>query len=912
MKSDHEKTREELLREVQTLRQELMAPEKNHTSREILQLAMQEGRLGTWIWNAQAGQVHYEQLWSEILGYPPADIRSDMTFWTSHVHPEDREKIVTLLHSLQEGSAESFHCTHRLISYSGQWITCVASGKTIQIDHEGKPLFISGVLINKDEDHGKKHRRDEAKQLYEKIDNSPFEAVFLSENGICRGQNRAARELFGYSESEALGQEWRHWIDHAHRPQAMEAYTRSSGEVHETVALRKDGTTFPCKTQTSSVSFEGKNLHVTILRKTPDDGTKPLTFSDEGGIFNSIHNTSFSGIVIHDMGTILDCNQELAEITGYAQEELRGMDALRLVAAKDRETVVHNIVSGLEKAYEVTGVRKDGREYPLQLEGRAVPYRKQQVRVVEFRDITRRKRAEKALNESEAKYQALFDKTKDPILVIDLESEIIVEGNKIAEIFFGISRSHLMGMSFDGLLPHGTVPFAVRQLLHAGPENQRDLPLITAGGETRSLSVSTSLISFNDRQMALSIFRDVTRENRARAELMAAKDEAEKASTAKTRFLANMSHEIRTPLNGIMGMLQLLESTRQTDEQREYSIIAIESCKRLTRLLSDILDISRIETGELTLRPAPLEIPEIINHIVFLFKAASRETGVKLQVQLDPAIPPILIGDSARLLQTLTNFVGNSFKFTTQGSITLETQLLPRVRAGLERVLFTVSDTGKGIRDETLKTLFTPFTQEDSSSTRRYEGAGLGLSICKQLIALMGGTLSIENNASGGTTIHFTVLFQQTEQAASTPTEHEQLQETDSRNLDILVAEDVRVNRLAICRLLEKQGHRVKAVENGQLALEALRTDDYDLLLMDVQMPVMDGLEATRAIRMGKAGETKKMIPIIALTAHAMDGDREIFLDAGMTDYLAKPVDASELMSSLSRRPKTSMHDSVD
>ena len=362
-----------------------------------------------------------------------------------------------------------------------------------------------------------------------------------------------------------------------------------------------------------------------------------------------------------------------------------------------------------------------------------------------------------------------------------------------------------------------------------------------------------------------------------------------------------MSHEIRTPINGIVGMVQLLQTTTLDQEQVAYVEMALQSCRRLTGLVADILDLSRIEAGRLRIRATPFVFMEAFRAVEQLFDMPARQKGIRLTLYADARIPDQVVGDSSRLQQVLNNLIGNAIKFTQAGEVSMEAYLLPPPAPDKVRVLFSVADTGVGIDDAILPHLFEPFTQADDSFTRNYQGAGLGLSICKNLVELMGGGISIDSAKGVGTTVHFCIVFGK---AVTTPGQADikPVPLTDSvHELTVLVVEDDKVNAIALSHLLKKTGHRTRIAENGRQALEILQTDTFDLIFMDIQMPVMDGLEATRRIRAGEGGTDKAGIPIVALTAHAMSGDRDKFLAAGMSDYLAKPIEMETLKEVIAR-----------
>jgi signal transduction histidine kinase len=371
--------------------------------------------------------------------------------------------------------------------------------------------------------------------------------------------------------------------------------------------------------------------------------------------------------------------------------------------------------------------------------------------------------------------------------------------------------------------------------------------------------------------------------------LRAAKDAAEDASRSKSEFLANMSHEIRTPLNGVLSMLQLLESSRPSAEQREYVETAIRSTNRLTRLLSDILDLSRIESNKLVIQEESFAVADVRQSILDIFEGPAREKGVRLEMRVDPRIPAHLFGDEARLRQILFNLVGNAVKFTPKGQVAVDFVLVSAAGESTCQIRFTVQDSGVGIPSERLKDIFEPFIQVDGSCVRTHQGAGLGLAIVRRLVDLMHGQLQIESTQGEGTVVGVTLPF------AIGSVTHARPQrsgvERDLGGRRFLLVEDDSVNRMAMERILGKLGCEVISAGNGLEAVEVLKRKKVDLVFMDVQMPVMDGMEATRIIR----EELGLDVPIVAMTAYAMAGDRERFLKGGMDSYISKPVDMARL-----------------
>lgn len=406
-------------------------------------------------------------------------------------------------------------------------------------------------------------------------------------------------------------------------------------------------------------------------------------------------------------------------------------------------------------------------------------------------------------------------------------------------------------------------------------------------------------------------FSDITNER--------LRDEAEHASRAKSEFLANMSHEIRTPMNGVLGLTSLLLDTELNQEQRKYATTIQRSAEALLCVIDDILDFSKIESGKLSLESIDFSLRDMLSDITDMLMPAIRDKGLDFDLHTSPDFPNLVRGDHGRLRQVLVNLMSNAVKFTQAGRVSLNCTADLKTVNGEERpfLTFKVHDSGVGISTDRQQSIFDPFIQADSSTTRQFGGTGLGLSISRQLVRLMGGDIGVESKLGQGSIFWFNVtlerpLSEQPEAGSGRPQGDLKAAGAEVGPQYILLAEDSPVNQMVAKGVLEKMGHQVEVVDNGVKALEALKVNDYDFVLMDCQMPEMDGYRATRMLRDPASGVLNPAIPVIAMTAHAMAGDKEKCLAAGMNDYIAKPFKLNQLRVVIKRWSRSGRRASPD
>ena len=512
-------------------------------------------------------------------------------------------------------------------------------------------------------------------------------------------------------------------------------------------------------------------------------------------------------------------------------------------------------------------------------------------------DVTERKMAEEELRKSN-ELLSLFIRNS-PIYafikeVTPEESRVLAASENFQDMI-GIPGSRMVGKTMADLFP---ADFAAKISADDWDVVSRgEILRVDEDLHGRHYTTIKFPVQLGEKKLLAGYTIDITERKQAEQAMARAKEAAESASQAKNEFLANMSHELRTPLNGVMAMMQLLEMTSLDGEQTEYVHLARKSSERLTRLLSDLLDISRIEAGKVEIREETFAVQELLQSVSELFSTSAQSKGVSLELSTDSSVPPRLKGDEARLRQVLFNLVGNALKFTDQGFVRVElTTLPPRGREHC-RILLSVVDTGIGIPSEKHQHLFTPFFQVEGAYNRRYQGAGLGLAIVRRLVELMGGHIILDSVFGEGTAVHVVLPLSVPESGVDIRTSAEDSEFIPA--MRVLLAEDEPINALAASRMIERDGHEVMVAENGRQVLALLEEREFDYILMDIQMPVMDGEETARAIR--SSGKAYASIPIIALTAYSMSGDREKFLAAGMNDYLSKPFRIEELRRTFRR-----------
>lgn len=671
----------------------------------------------------------------------------------------------------------------------------------------------------------------------------------------------------------------------------------------DTLALLGNLAAFEIVRKHSSSALEGQ---LNFLQQLIDAIPNPIFYKDAKGIY-------------------LGCNTAFESFTGLIREKVVGKTVYELFP-KDLADIYYEADNSLyqnhgAQTYETQVVHADGNRRNVisnkaayfDIKGRLAGL------VGVILDITERKRAEEVIEESERRLADIINFLPDATLVIDQDGKVIAWNHAI-EAMTGIKAEEILGKDdYEYAVPfYGERrPILIDLVLKPQEEIEKGytnlrrqdrtliggayMPTLKGGGVFLVGSATALYDSEGKISGAIESIRDITENKHAEEELRKAKEEAETAMRAKSEFLANMSHEIRTPMNAVIGMTGLLLDEDLTPGQRKDVETIRNSGEALLKIINDILDLSKIEGEMMDLERQPFDLRSRIKESIDLVAADASKKGLKITFTIEDNTPEAILGDPTRLGQILTNLLNNAVKFTKKGQIAISVSTAELGRGKYE-IHFAVKDTGIGIPKDKMGRLFQSFSQIDASTTRRYGGTGLGLAISKKLVEMMGGKIWVESEVGKGSTFHFTIQVEPTLREPIDMSKHAPRPQIDfhsheDHDLSILLAEDNIVNQRVTQRMLNKLGYQTDLAANGIEALQALERQPYDVVLMDVLMPEMDGLEATKAICQRWPNGPR----IIAMTASALKGDREMCLAAGMDDYLSKPVRMEELSAVLSK-----------
>ncbi|CAI6053565.1 PAS domain-containing hybrid sensor histidine kinase/response regulator [Cohnella sp. JJ-181] len=880
--------------------------------------AQRIAKMGTYEINLAEDAIVLSKGAKRLLGLPETFEPDSVEAVLANVPEEDRQVI---RQHLNQVSAEALKdsVAYRVVDPDGSVRFLEGTWEVIDGEEE-RPARLLGSVQDLTERRRFEQRLQESEQRYKSLFEYNQSAVYsMNLKGEYLTANPNLEKLTGYTLGELIGMHYGPLVppkDVAKTAHHFELAARGEAQNYEITIIHKDGreietnvSNIPIVVDGEVVGVFGISIDITARKRAEEK------LSESESRYRCLFDLNSTPVCSFDLdGRFTKINPAMEKLTGYTLEELRTLTFASLAHPEDVDKLTSRMdlaIRGTPQTYEARLIRRSGEllaasitNVPIVVDGETVGF------YGIATDITESKRHTERIHKLNDEHARILNTVSEGIFGLDQEGNFTFINQSGARML-GIHENNLPDIS------------ALRYLLQTGPDGlsywDDESPLIRALRDGRAYqdkeavfwkSSGTSFLAdyqisptYDDGapQGAVVVFRDVTGER----EIIEAKEKAERADRAKSEFLSVMSHELRTPMNGVIGMTGLLLDTELTPEQRSYAEVISQSSESLMHILNEILDFSKIEAGKLVLHFEPISVRDTVEEVVKLFAVQAAEKKIELGLRYEGDVPELMFGDSVRLRQVLVNLMSNAVKFTDAGSVFLFVRAMPSRSKDAMLVEFAVQDTGIGIPKDKQGQLFQSFSQLHSGTTRKYGGTGLGLSICKKLVELMGGSIGFDTIEGHGSTFRFTLSSNaMPEHAAASeapgssgaPGGHGRFAgqaEPRFGPMRILVAEDHAVNQQIIRAMLNKLGYEPTIAADGQAAVNAALEMPFDLLLMDVQMPTMDGLQA--AARIKEALPEHRRPVIVALTAFARQEDREACMAVGMNDFMSKPIRPAEI-----------------
>ncbi|KAA3653926.1 MAG: PAS domain-containing sensor histidine kinase [Proteobacteria bacterium] len=895
---------------------------------------LNEAGIGVWSYDCTTDRFTWSDFIAEMFGLSLEALPADSAGWLASLHPDDRARAreVTLAAYRQDAPME---LTCRARGGDGQWQWVRFRGGVSMRGDDGRARRTRGVVMDVSAAHETEEAlRRERGHLRALLDTLPDPVWLKDPDGVYISCNRRFSEFFGAPEAQIVGKTDYDFVEReladffrandraamaAGRPCTNEEWVTFASDQHRALLTTVKTPMYDNDGALIGVLGIGRDITAEHEARQSLEKTREM--------FSVAFQASPLSICISDLetGCHREVNEMFGEVFGYRPDEARGKTSLDLGLWPDPDTRSAwrdlLVTQGGCVDYRTTMVRRDGTPMRCSLSAGVITIDGRPHVVAYVTDVTATEQAARQLEQRDRYQRALLDNFPFMVWLKDAECRFLAVNAPYAEACGAASPDALAGKTDLDVWPREAAERnrADDRAVLSSHSSKCIEALDEADGRRRWLEVYKSPINVDGRTVGLVGFaRDITEKREAAEELARHRHhledlvaertaELEAASRAKSTFLANMSHEIRTPLNAIIGLTQLmLRSARSADDSKRLESV-VSASRHLLAIINDLLDISKIEADRMPLETARFAIAQVAGEAADLVRDTARAKGLDLSVSIDPQVPAHVMGDATRVGQILFNFIGNAVKFTEHGEVHLRVRLLEHLAlsapgAGVT-LRFEVADTGIGIDPAVQPRLFNAFEQGDPSTTRRYGGTGLGLAISRRLAELMGGSVGVRSAPGHGSTFWFTAHFGLAAEPAPEPAAPPASADAgvlarDFSHCRLLLVEDNEVNQYVALELLGDTGLQVDVAEDGQQAVNMFARTPYDLILMDMQMPVMDGLSATRAIRALPQGGA---VPILAMTANAFAEDRQRCEAAGMNDYLSKPFEPEQLYAVVRR-----------